>query len=67
MRIEKEYVFDTPVGKRTLAQLFEGRSQLMVQHFMLGPGWEQGCPSCSFMADHPGYGFQSQGSARFTG
>ncbi len=52
VRIDKEYVFDTPVGKRTLADLFEGRSQLMVQHFMLGPGWEQGCPSCSFMADH---------------
>ena len=52
VRIDKEYLFDTPVGKRTLAELFEGRSQLMVQHFMLGPGWEQGCPSCSFMADH---------------
>ena len=52
VRIDKEYVFDTPVGKRTLADLFEGRSQLMVQHFMLGPGWEQGCPSCSYMADH---------------
>ncbi len=52
VRIDKEYVFDTPEGKCTLADLFEGRSQLMVQHFMLGPGWEQGCPSCSFMADH---------------
>lgn len=52
VRIDKEYVFDTPVGERMLADLFEGRSQLMVQHFMLGPGWEQGCPSCSFMADH---------------
>jgi predicted dithiol-disulfide oxidoreductase (DUF899 family) len=52
VRIEKKYVFDTPGGKRTLADLFEGRSQLMVQHFMLGPGWDQGCPSCSFMADH---------------
>lgn len=52
VRIDKEYVFDTPVGKCTLADLFEGRSQLMVQHFMLGPGWEQGCPSCSYMADH---------------
>ena len=51
-RIEKNYVFDTPEGKRTLADLFEGRSQLMVQHFMLAPGWEQGCQSCSFMADH---------------
>ena len=52
VRIGKPYVFDTPVGKRTLADLFEGRSQLLVQHFMLGPGWEQGCPSCSYMADH---------------
>lgn len=51
-RIDKDYVFDTSRGKRKLADLFEGRSQLMVQHFMLGPGWEQGCPSCSFMADH---------------
>jgi len=51
-RIDKDYVFDTPQGKRKLTDLFEGRSQLMVQHFMLGPGWEQGCPSCSFMADH---------------
>ena len=52
VRIEKNYVFDTPEGRRTLADLFEGRRQLMVQHFMFGPGWEQGCPSCSFMADH---------------
>ena len=50
--IEKSYVFDTPEGKRTLADLFKGRSQLLVQHFMLGPDWEQGCQSCSFMADH---------------
>src|SRR5262245_61447884 len=52
VRVAKPYVFDTPQGKRTLADLFEGRSQLMVQHFMLGPGWQQGCPSCSYMADH---------------
>ena len=51
-RIEKDYVFDTPQGPRKLADLFAGRRQLLVQHFMLGPGWEQGCPSCSFMADH---------------
>ena len=51
-RITQPYVFDTAQGRRTLAELFEGRSQLMVQHFMLGPGWEQGCPSCSYMADH---------------
>src|SRR3954469_24317931 len=51
-RIEKDYAFDAPEGRRTLADLFEGRRQLLVQHFMFGPGWEQGCPSCSFMADH---------------
>ncbi|MBV8911287.1 MAG: DUF899 domain-containing protein [Gammaproteobacteria bacterium] len=52
VRIDKTYTFDAPEGRRTLAELFDGRSQLMVQHFMLGPGWEEGCPSCSFMADH---------------
>lgn len=51
-RIEADYRFDTPAGKRSLAELFDGRRQLVVQHFMLGPGWQQGCPSCSFMADH---------------
>lgn len=52
VRIDKPYVFDTPDGARSLSELFDGRRQLMVQHFMLGPGWEQGCKSCSFMADH---------------
>ncbi|MFL6700116.1 MAG: DUF899 domain-containing protein [Vitreoscilla sp.] len=52
VRVDKPYTFDTPAGRRTLAELFEGRRQLMVQHFMLAPGWEQGCKSCSFMADH---------------
>jgi predicted dithiol-disulfide oxidoreductase (DUF899 family) len=52
VRIDKDDVFDTPEGRRTLAELFEGRHQLVVQHFMFGPGWEQGCPSCSYMADH---------------
>lgn len=52
VRIEKKYVFDTPDGRRTLAELFEGRRQLLVQHFMFIPGWEQGCKSCSYMADH---------------
>ncbi len=51
-RIDKAYVFDTPDGPRGLADLFDGRSQLLVQHFMFAPGWKQGCPSCSFMADH---------------
>ena len=52
VRVEKDYVFDASEGPRKLADLFEGRRQLLVQHFMLGPGWKEGCPSCSFMADH---------------
>lgn len=52
VRIDKNYVFDAPDGRRTLAELFEGRRQLLVQHFMFAPGWDQGCRSCSFMADH---------------
>jgi predicted dithiol-disulfide oxidoreductase (DUF899 family) len=52
VRVDKNYLFDTPDGRRTLADLFDGRRQLVVQHFMFAPGWEQGCPSCSFMADH---------------
>src|SRR5262252_4420487 len=52
VRMDKNYVFDTPEGRRTLAELFDGRHQLIVQHFMLAPGWEQGCKSCSYMADH---------------
>jgi predicted dithiol-disulfide oxidoreductase (DUF899 family) len=50
--IEKNYVFDTPDGKQTLADLFGGRSQLVVYHFMFGPGWKEGCDGCSFLADH---------------
>ena len=52
VRVGKNYTFDTPEGARTLADLFAGRRQLVVQHFMLAPGWEEGCQSCSFMADH---------------
>jgi predicted dithiol-disulfide oxidoreductase (DUF899 family) len=51
-KIDKSYVFDGPDGKETLGDLFAGKSQLIVYHFMLGPDWEQGCPSCSFLADH---------------
>src|SRR3974390_1599898 len=51
-KVEKNYVFDTPQGKQSLADLFGGKNQLIVYHFMLGPGWEAGCPSCSFLADH---------------
>jgi predicted dithiol-disulfide oxidoreductase (DUF899 family) len=52
VKVEKEYVFDTPEGKLTLADLFDGRSQLVVKHFMLGPGWKEGCVGCSFEVDH---------------
>ena len=52
VRVEKSYVFDGLNGKETLADLFAGKSQLIVYHFMLGPGWEAGCPSCSYLADH---------------
>ncbi|MGA7524705.1 MAG: thioredoxin family protein [Acidobacteriaceae bacterium] len=52
VRVEKEYVFDGPAGKVTLAELFEGRSQLIVQHFMFAPGWKEGCVGCSFKSDH---------------
>ena len=52
VKVEKNYVFDTPEGKKTLADLFGGRSQLIVYHFMFGPDWEAGCPSCSLEADH---------------
>jgi predicted dithiol-disulfide oxidoreductase (DUF899 family) len=52
VKMTKPYTFDSPAGRVTLADLFEGRGQLMVQHFMLGPGWEEGCKSCSFMMDH---------------
>ena len=52
VKVEKNYVFDTPSGKKTLGDLFGGRSQLIVYHFMLGPDWGKGCPSCSYLADH---------------
>lgn len=51
-RVEKEYVFEGPAGKETLADLFADRSQLLVYHFMFDPEWEEGCKSCSFLADH---------------
>jgi len=52
VKVEKEYVFDGPNGKETLADLFSGRSQLVVYHFMFGPEWEEGCPTCSLVADN---------------
>src|SRR3954469_17788426 len=51
-KVTKNYLFDGPSGKESLADLFDGRSQLIVYHFMLGPGWAEGCKSCSFLADH---------------
>ena len=50
--VEKDYVFDGPGGRETLAQLFDGRHQLAVYHLMLGPDWEEACKSCSFWADN---------------
>jgi predicted dithiol-disulfide oxidoreductase (DUF899 family) len=52
VRVEKNYVFDSPDGSKTLADLFDGRSQLIVYHFMFAPEWKEGCPSCSFNMDH---------------
>jgi predicted dithiol-disulfide oxidoreductase (DUF899 family) len=51
VRVEKEYGFDTEDGARTLTELFDGRNQLLVYHFMFGPSYEAGCPTCSSMAD----------------
>ncbi len=50
--VDKDYVFEGPQGPVSLGDLFRGRSQLIVQHFMFGPGWEEGCQGCSFLADH---------------
>ncbi|MEI6861989.1 MAG: thioredoxin family protein [Verrucomicrobiota bacterium] len=52
VKVGKNYTFASPCGRVSLADLFASRSQLIVQHFMLGPGWEEGCKSCSFMTDH---------------
>lgn len=52
VKVERDYVFDSPSGKKTLADLFGGKSQLIVYHFMFGPDWKEGCPSCSFNMDH---------------
>jgi predicted dithiol-disulfide oxidoreductase (DUF899 family) len=54
VRVEKEYVFDGPDGQVSLLEMFEGRIQLIVQHFMFDPAWEQGCPVCSYQADNIG-------------
>lgn len=52
VKVDKDYVFTTPNGRKTLSELFDGRSQLVIYHFMFGPEWEAGCPGCSFLADH---------------
>jgi predicted dithiol-disulfide oxidoreductase (DUF899 family) len=52
VRVEREYTFDGPSGNQKLSDLFAGRSQLVVYHFMFGPEWQEGCPSCSFNMDH---------------
>jgi len=52
VQVDKPYVFESPIGRVTLADLFEGRSQLVVYHFMFGAGWEEGCKSCSYVSDH---------------
>jgi predicted dithiol-disulfide oxidoreductase (DUF899 family) len=54
VKVDTEYVFESSEGKKTLAELFDGRSQLVVYHFMFGPDWEAGCPGCSFFSDHVG-------------
>lgn len=51
-KVDKPYAFDGPNGKETLAELFEKRGQLIVYHFMFSPEWDEGCPHCSFWADH---------------
>lgn len=52
VKITKDYAFDTPEGRVKLVDLFAGRRQLVVYHFMFGPDWQEGCPSCSFVSDH---------------
>jgi predicted dithiol-disulfide oxidoreductase (DUF899 family) len=52
VKVDKEYVFDTTTGRRRLADLFDGRSQLVIYHFMMAPDWAEGCASCSLLADH---------------
>src|SRR5215469_10635380 len=52
VKVEKDYVFEGPDGKETLSELFDGKNQLIIYHFMFGPGWGDGCPHCSFWVDH---------------
>ena len=66
VRIDKDYVFDTPDGAKTLLELFDGRSQLIVRHFMFDPSWDDGCPSCSAAADELSEGLFQHLRARDT-
>ena len=66
VRIEKDYVFEGPDGSVRLLDLFDGRRQLIVQHFMFDPGWEDGCPSCSAAADEISAGLLEHLHARDT-
>src|ERR1700739_1687096 len=52
VKVEKDYIFDGPDGKEALASLFGNNTQLLVYHFMFGPDWQQGCPTCSIVADN---------------
>ena len=52
VKVEKDYFFDTPDGRKSLSDLFDGRSQLIVYHFMFSPDWNEGCVGCSFFSDH---------------
>jgi predicted dithiol-disulfide oxidoreductase (DUF899 family) len=52
VKVEKDYVFEGLNGKQTLSGLFQGRSQLIIYHFMMGPGWKEGCVGCSFLSDN---------------
>ena len=63
VKVTKDYVFDTPQGKKTLSELFDGRSQLIVYHFMYSPEWEAGCTGCSFLSDHVDGANQHLGAA----
>jgi predicted dithiol-disulfide oxidoreductase (DUF899 family) len=52
VKVDTQYLFESPDGRKTLGELFDGRSQLMIYHFMFGPDWDAGCPGCSFFSDH---------------
>jgi predicted dithiol-disulfide oxidoreductase (DUF899 family) len=66
VRVDKDYVFDGPAGPASLLDLFEGRRQLIIQHFMFDPGWDDGCPSCTAAADEMSPGLQAHLHARDT-